>query len=167
MFYKTFYGFAMAICMRYCPNNDDAMEVVNDGFMKIFKGLQSFQVNHANVEATLKSWIKSIMVNTSIDHFRKNNKNIFNTNVNELQIMNASIDEVAVDRMGYKEIMAIVNRLSPAYRTIFNLYAIDGYTHEQIAKQLNISAGTSKSNLAKARANIKKMLTEAGCIYHG
>lgn len=143
------------------------MEVVNDGFLKIFKGLQHFQVNHANVEATLKSWIKSIMVNTSIDHFRKNHKNIFNTAVTEVQLGNSSTEEIAIDRLGHKEILSTVNRLSPAYRTIFNLYAIDGFTHEQIAKQLNISPGTSKSNLAKARANIKKMLTEAGCIYHG
>ena len=160
-FYQLYYGFAMGICMRYCNSADDAMEVMNDSFLKIFRAIHSFESRHDNYEASLMGWMKSIVVNTSIDHFRKNKNNYL---VSELEADHLEITDAmenAVSRMSYKEIMAIVQMLSPCYRTVFNLHVIDGFKHEEIAKQLNISVGTSKSNLAKARSNIQKMLKEA------
>jgi len=148
-FYKMYYGFSMAICMRYCNAKDDAMEVVNDGFMKIYRELHNFKPAYENYETSLKGWMRSIMVNTAIDHFRKND-----------HLETIDIQETSLNKLSYKEIMEIVKRLSPAYRTVFNLYVIEGYKHEEIAEQLNIAVGTSKSNLAKAKMNIQKMLKE-------
>jgi RNA polymerase sigma-70 factor (ECF subfamily) len=151
----------MAICMRYCKNKDDAMEVVNDGFMKVYKELPRFNPRYDNYEASLKGWMKSILVNTAIDHFRKNNKNYLVADLQESHYEMEHLGDTAIDKMSYKEIMELVNQLSPVYKTIFNLFVIDGFKHEEIASQLNITVGTSKSNLSKAKANIQKMLREA------
>jgi RNA polymerase sigma-70 factor (ECF subfamily) len=155
-----FYGFSMAICMRYCSAEEDAVEVVNDGYLKIFKQLHTFDARYSNFEASLKGWMKSIFINTAIDHFRKNKKNQFLGELTERAMGETDAAENAIDKMTYKEIIAVVQRLSPVYRTVFCLYVIDGYKHEDIARQLNITVGTSKSNLSKAKINIQKMLTE-------
>jgi len=160
-FYQYFYGFSMAICMRYCNSKDDAMEVVNDGLVKVFRELQWFKPRYDNYEGSLKGWMKSILVNTAIDHFRKNKNKYFTAEIEASHFEMEQSDETAIDKMTYKEIMELVQRLSPVYKTIFNLFVIDGFKHEEIAKQLNISVGTSKSNLSKAKANIQSMLREA------
>ena len=151
----------MAICMRYAPNNDDAMEIVNDGFLKIFKKLSSFEARYEDMEGSLKGWIKRIMLNTAIDHFRKNNKYLMKVDMGEKVLNIPDETEDSVDKMSYDEIYKVIQQLSPMYRTVFNLYIIDGFKHEEIARQLNISVGTSKSNLAKAKINIQKMLQQA------
>ena len=150
--------------MRYCNQNEDAVEVVNDGFLKIFNSLHSFQPTYENYEVSLMAWIKKIMINTSIDRFRKNQKNHSITEITDKEQVLFEEDESIIDRLSYKEIIAIVQRLTPAYRAVFNLFVIDGYTHEEIAQQLNISPGTSKSNLSKAKVNIQKMLAEVNII---
>ena len=156
----------MAICMRYCNSNDDAMEVVNDGFMKIFKELQNFIPTHSNYEASLKGWMKTIFIHTAIDHYRKNKKNYLVGEMEDAHFEMADAQETAIDKMSYTEIMEMVQQLSPVYKTVFNLFVIDGYKHEEIAQQLNITTGTSKSNLAKARANIQKMLRDRSMKYY-
>ena len=150
----------MSICMRYCNLTEDAVEIVNDGFLKIFNSLHSFHPTYENFEISLMAWIKKIMINTSIDHYRKNHKNHFYSEVNEEEHKLFDDDESIIDRLSYKEILIIVQRLSPVYRAVFNLHVIDGHTHEEIGQQLNISVGTSKSNLSKAKLNIQKMLAE-------
>ena len=160
-FYQQYFGFAMGICMRYCSTHDDAMEVVNDGFLKIFRTLGQFEPRHQNFEASLMGWMKSIFINTAIDHFRKNKNNYLVGEIEDDHLQMTDAMDTAISQMSYKEIMAMVQSLSPCYRTVFNLHVIDGYKHEEIAQQLNIAVGTSKSNLAKARTNIQKMLKEA------
>ena len=103
-------------------------------------------------------WIKSIMIFTAIDNFRKNNRYNQQQDIEETYHNIKDNDETSLDRMSYKEIIELVQKLSPVYRTVFNLYVIDGFKHEEIAGRLNITIGTSKSNLAKARLNIQKML---------
>jgi RNA polymerase sigma-70 factor (ECF subfamily) len=159
-FYKMFYSFAMNICMRYCSSLEDAMEVVNDGYLKIFRRLHAFEPRHQDYEASLKGWMKSILIHTAIDNFRKNNKTHFFAEINETHSYEADAAGNSIDKLSYKELIEIVQQLSPVYRTVFNLYVIDGFKHEEIAQQLNISVGTSKSNLSKAKANIQKMLKE-------
>ncbi len=160
-FYRSFYGFAMAICLRYCNTEDDAMEVVNDGFLKIFRELKNFSPRYENYEASLRGWMKSIFVNTSIDHYRKNHKNLYVSDLDNNNVDITDSEASAIDKMSYKEIIELVQKLSPVYRTVFNLFVIDGFKHEEIARQLNISAGTSKSNLFKAKANIQKMIKDS------
>lgn len=150
----------MSICMRYAHTDDDAMEITNDGFLKVLKELSSFVARYDDLEASLKGWMKKIMVNTAIDHYRKNHKHQMNVSIEENMFHLTDNGETSIDKMSYEEIISIVQQLSPAYRTVFNLYIIDGFKHEEIAKRLNISVGTSKSNLAKAKINIQKMLQE-------
>ncbi len=159
-FYKFYYGFAMNVCMRYGDTNNDAVEIVNDGFLKIFKTLALFQPMYENYEASLMAWMKRIMIYTSIDHFRKNKNKYLVSEIENSHYEISEPAETSVDRMSYKEIFELVQKLSPVFRTVFNLYVIDGYKHEEIASQLKISVGTSKSNLYKARINIQKMLKE-------
>ncbi len=148
----------MGICVRYCHNPDDAIEVTNDGFLKVFKTINNFSPKFDNIEASFMGWMKSIMIYTAIDNFRKNNRYNNHLDIEDAHHDIQENDENSIDRMSYKEIIELVQRLSPVYRTVFNLYVIDGFKHEEIATQLNITVGTSKSNLAKARINIQKML---------
>jgi len=166
-FYTHFYGYAMAICTRYTSTEDDAMEIANDGFLKIFRELSTFVAKYEDVEASLKGWMKKIMVNTAIDHFRKNHKYQANVSIDENSFQAHDNGESSIDKISYEEILKIVQQLSPVYRTVFNLYVIDGFKHEEIAKKLKISVGTSKSNLAKARLNIQKMLQQSQKSLYG
>lgn len=147
--------------MRYCNNTDDASEIVNDGFLKIYRNFNTFNPHYSDVEASLKGWMKRIMINTAIDHIRKNNQRFLVAEIFDNHFNIADETETSIDKMSYDEIIAIVQKLSPVYRAVFNLYVIDGFKHEEIAEQLDISVGASKSNLSKARANLKKMLQEA------
>ena len=156
--YKLYYSFCVSICVRYCYNHDDAIEVTNDGFLKIFKNINNFSPKYENIEASLMGWMQRIMIFTAIDNFRKNNRYNRQQDIEDVHYDIKDSDENSIDRMSYKEIIELVQKLSPVYRTVFNLYVIDGFKHEEIASQLNITVGTSKSNLAKARTNIQKML---------
>jgi RNA polymerase sigma-70 factor (ECF subfamily) len=157
-FYLYLHDFCFRTCITYCKNNDDCHEVVNDGFLKIFLGLKSFRASYENFEISLKSWIKRIMINTAIDKYRKNQKNNLLDEINDNVLDPAAIEESAIDKLSYNEIIKVVQRLSPAYRSVFSLYVIYGFKHEDIARELKISIGTSKSNLLKARMNIQKMI---------
>ena len=110
--------------------------------------------------------MKRIMINTAIDHLRKNNQRFLVAEIFDNHFNIADETETSIDQMSYKEIIAIVQKLSPVYRAVFNLFVIDGYKHEEIAEKLKISVGASKSNLSKARMNIKKMLQEAEINYY-
>jgi len=147
--------------MRYCNNKDDTMEVVNDGFLKIYRELPNFKPAHNNFDASLKGWMKKIFIHTAIDNYRKNKKNYLVGEMEDAHFEMAGAQETAIDKMSYIEIIEMVQRLSPVYRTVFNLFVIDGFKHDEIAAQLHITTGTSKSNLAKARANIQKMISES------
>ncbi len=153
-----YYGFSMGICIRYSAHHTEAEEIVNDGFLKIFHKIETFRPSYKSYEASFVGWIKKIFIYTAIDHYRKNNKSITIPILDDRHLEIIENSASPVDKMSYNEIIALVQKLSPAYRTVFNLYVLDGYTHEEISKQLNISVGTSKSNLAKARINIKKIL---------
>ena len=166
LFYQLYYGYSMGICMRYCTNPDDVAEITNDGFLKIFRALDSFNPKYSDIEASLKGWMKRIMINTAIDRLRKSNQRFLTVEIFDNEFNLTDETETSIDRMTYKEILAVVQCLSPVYRTVFNLFVIDGYKHEEIAQHLKISVGASKSNLSKARMNIKKMLQEAAVNYY-
>ena len=156
----------MGICMRYCKTKDDAMEVVNDGFLKIFRELKNFSPRAGSLESSLRSWIKTIMIHTSIDHFRKNKKIPVQIDPDELShSLLSQIAPAALNKLGVEEIMQTVRELSPAYRLVFNLFVIDGYRHDEIAAFLGISEGTSKSNLSKAKQNLQKKLAALATPY--
>ena len=157
--YTLFFEYASEICLRYASTEEDTIEILNDGFLKIFTELRKFECKHDNPIAAFKAWLKQIMVYTAIDHFRKNKKHLQNTALNEAVLMMPSIEETNLDKLSYKEIIACVQKLPPSYRTVFSLYVLDGFTHNEISEQLGIATGTSKSNLAKAKMHLQKMLS--------
>ncbi|HEV7782621.1 MAG TPA: RNA polymerase sigma factor [Chitinophagaceae bacterium] len=156
--YSSFYGYAMAICDRYTSKQDDAVEILNDGFLKIFREIHHYKPAYADVVSSFKGWLRKIIVYTAIDHFRKNQKHQIVTQLDNVVYQVATVNEDAIDKISYEEIIRSVQDLSPGYRTVFNLFVIDGLSHEEIANQLGISIGTSKSNLSKARRQLQKIL---------
>ena len=151
MLYKHYFGYAMSICIRYARDKEEAQEILNDGFMKVFTKIHLY-----DTEKSFKGWLRRLLINTAIDHFRSNKKHYYH---DELSPANdQAVEGDALDSMSHNDILALVQRLTPMYRTVFSLYVIDGFNHEEIADKLGISVGTSKSNLSKARANLKKML---------
>jgi RNA polymerase sigma factor (sigma-70 family) len=158
--YIFFFEYASSICLNYAATNDDAIEIMNDGFLKIFTELKKFDCKHDNPIAAFKAWLKRIMIYTAIDHYRKNKKHSKQTEINDEVLTVAGNDETNLDKLSYKEIIACVYKLPPAYKTVFSLYVLDGFTHDEISKQLGIAIGTSKSNLSKARVHLQKMISE-------
>jgi RNA polymerase sigma factor (sigma-70 family) len=150
LLYQHYYAYAISICMRYCRSMEEAKEILNDGFMKVFQ-----KIDQHETELSFKAWLRRIMIHTAIDHYRKQSKHYYHSDVSETKNI-ASVSGNALDELSHTELIAMIQQLSPAYRAVFNLHVIDGYTHEEIAEILNISAGTSKSNLAKARENLRK-----------
>ena len=156
--YNSFFSYAMSICSRYTSNYEDSLEIINDGFLKVFKELYRYEPVYANVISSFKGWLRRIMANTAIDHFRKHSKHHFKNNVIGQDFQLSSKDENVLDRISYEEILRSVQKLTPGYRVIFNLFVIDGFTHEKISARLGISIGASKSNLARGRRQLKKIL---------
>lgn len=156
--YCSFYGYAMSICDRYSGNYDDAVEILNDGFLKVFKEIHKYQPAYADTVASFKGWIRKILVYTAIDHYRKIKKHLLNGHTDPVTLQVASTQETALDKLSYQEILKAVQKLSPAYRTVFNLFVMEGMSHDEISKKLGIAEGTSKSNLAKARMHLQKIL---------
>lgn len=151
--YQTFYGYSMSVCLRYASSRQEAQEILNDGFMKVFTKLDTF-----DEKKTFKLWLRRILIHTAIDLYRKNQHFRNNSDISEAYYL--SEDPQAIGQITEQEILSLVQKLSPAYRTVFNLHVIEGYTHEEIGRQLGIHEGTSKSNLFKARQHLQKMLTE-------
>ncbi|MEO1053924.1 MAG: RNA polymerase sigma factor [Bacteroidota bacterium] len=154
LLYQHFYGYSMSVCVRYSSTEDEAKEILNDGFMKVFTKLDLY-----DQKRSFKAWLRRILINTALDHYRKNLKH---NNEVDIYLGENQYSEVnVVDDLSYNEIIGLVQCLSPAYRTVFSMYVIDGYTHEEIGEKLGISVGTSKSNLSKAKANLRKMLVKS------
>ena len=156
--YNSFYGYAMAICDRYTNKEEDAVEILNDGFLKIFREIHHYKPAYSDVVSSFKGWLRKIMIYTAIDHFRKNHKHQMVTDLDNVVYQVASINEDAIDKISHEEIIRSIQDLSPAYRTVFNLFIIEGLSHEEIARKFGISVGTSKSNLSKARRQLQKIL---------
>jgi RNA polymerase sigma factor (sigma-70 family) len=154
MLYKAFYGFSMAICLRYAGNRDEAAEVMNQGFFKVFKNIDRYDAGRP-----FKAWLGKIMMNVSIDYYRANLKMAYTEDIETAEHL--SDGDYTDKNLNYNDLLAMVQRLPQAYRTVFNLFAIDGYSHDEIGEMLNINAGTSKSNLFKARQKLKQMILDA------
>lgn len=151
--YEQHYGKMMGICLRYSNNSEDAKDILNEGYIKVFRYLQRYKVG-----TSLEGWIRRIMINTSIDFYRKAIRH--RTEDIEYASNTAATGEDAVSKYSAKEILSVIQTLPPSYRAVFNLYAIEGYSHREVANQLGISESTSRSNLVKARAKLKVLLTK-------
>lgn len=148
----------MAICDCYAANEEDAIEILNDGSLKIFKEIHRFKPAYSNEMNSFKGWLRKIMVCTAIDHFRKNVKHKVVGELNVSSLNTYAEQETPLEKISHDEIIRAIQDLSPAYRTVLNLFIIEGFSHEEIAEQLGIAVGTSKSNLAKARKQLQKKI---------
>jgi RNA polymerase sigma-70 factor (ECF subfamily) len=150
--YQHFYGYAMSICLRYADDRDEAAELLNEAFMKIFKNIRNFDIG-----MPFKPWLRKILINTCINNYRRK-KISFTVDIESAK--DHSDTEEILSGISYQEILDIIRQLSPAYRAVFNLHVIEGYKHEEIAEMLNISVGASKSNLSKAKRNLQQLLKD-------
>jgi RNA polymerase sigma-70 factor (ECF subfamily) len=159
--YGHYYGYALKIVFRYIYRYDKAVDVVNDGFVKLFKNFEKFKCeDDEHIERVLMGWIRRIMINTSIDELRRNNMMPEIGGMPDHVWEQPDKSEGADQKLLYKELIAQVKRLPPAYRAVFNMFVIDGLIHHEVADALGISVGTSKSNLSKARALLQKFIKD-------
>lgn len=149
--YKLFYGYGMSVAIRYVRSEEEAISVVNDSFMKVFKGVKGF-----DLEKPFKPWFRRIVVNTSINHIQKQSKFKVESNIEDIGEVAAR--EEILSQINYKDLIQMVQSLGVGYRTVFNLYVIDGFKHEEIAKTLGIAVSTSKSNLSRARHRMRELI---------
>ncbi|MAY85074.1 MAG: RNA polymerase subunit sigma-70 [Flavobacteriales bacterium] len=155
--YKAMYSSMMAVCYRYASRREDAKDLFQEGFIKVFDKIGKY-----NFKGSLQGWIRRIMVNHAIDHYRRN-KNKFSMSESLMEaerIPEKDLDESVFEDITADELLSLVQELSPVYRSVFNMYVLDDYTHAEIAEELGISEGTSKSNLSKAKRNLKTMVLQ-------
>lgn len=161
LLYDNYRAFALKIVFRYIYNYEEALEITNDGFVKFFLQIDKFRCeNEANADKFLPGWIKRIMINTAIDLLRKKmllpEIGGIAEDVWDMKDKTVSAEQMII----YKDLVSMVKKLPPPYRIVFNMHAIDGYTHIEIAESLKIPVGTSKSNLLRARALLQKYLNQ-------
>jgi RNA polymerase sigma factor (sigma-70 family) len=152
--YKRFAPKMYAVCLRYTNNADDAQDLLQEGFIKIYKNLHRFRA-----EGSFEGWVRRVFVNTSIEHFRKKSTKLSLVSEKEENALEDT-DITALESLAEKDIINIIQQLSPGYRTVFNLYVVEGYSHKEIGELLGISEGTSKSQLARAKSVLQKKVAQ-------
>ena len=159
--YNLLTNYAMGICLRYASNQQEAEEILQEGFMKLFRNMEKFDMyRHHDTLSALKGWFKRILINACIDQYRKNRNNAMTFTLTEEFDAPAVNQATAIDQLSYKELIDAMRLLSPGYRQVFNLFVVEGLSHEDIAEKLGISVGTSKSNLSKAREKMRKIILQ-------
>jgi len=149
--YKLFHNAMAALCMRYAKNMEDATEVMNDGFLKVFKNIQQYEAG----KAAISTWIRTIMIHAAIDFLRKKKVNYIDKPLYEEE---AGIENEAIQKTDADILLAMIRQLPTATQLVFNLYAIDGFNHVEIASLLDISEGTSRWHVSEARKQLKQLL---------
>lgn len=149
--YEDHYKTMMAVCLRYSNSNEDAFDILHEGFLKVFLNIQSYEPG-----SLFQAWIRRIMVNTAIDFYRRESRRT-TYDLDEARSMTYSKNG-PIESMTVEEVMKAVQQLPPIYRAVFNMFAIEGYSHREIAEHLGITESTSRSNLVKARTKLKEML---------
>ncbi|MBN2682867.1 MAG: RNA polymerase sigma factor [Bacteroidales bacterium] len=158
--HKLFYGKMLAVCCRYATDRDEAKDILQDGFIKVFQRIKSYESKGA-----LEGWVRRIIVNNAIDHIRKKRDFVL-SNEEDSRLENLSeessdiLEEENYTQLKAEIIMNLIQKLSPAYKAVFNMYVLENLSHKEIADMLGINVGTSKSNLAKAKARLKEMFDE-------
>lgn len=151
--YEDHYPSMYPLCRRYANTEDDALDILHDGFIKVFRNIEKYQVG-----TSLGAWIKRIIVNTAIDYYRRENRRRV-MDIEDAKNQVVDTDDI-LSRISAEEIIGLLQNLTPAYRSVFNLYVIEGYSHKELAEILNITESTSRSNLVKARTKLKELLAQ-------
>ena len=151
--YERYFPYGMSVTVRYCDDRQEAVAVLHTAFLKVFRKLDAYDASRP-----FEPWFRTIVVRACLDAVRARAK----IATVELDDGLAAYDrEETLSRIGYEELLGMVQNLTAGYRTVFNLYVIDGFKHEEIAERLGISVGTSKSNLSKARVILQRMVRES------
>ena len=156
-FYERFYGYALSVCLAHASNPDDAREMLNDGFMKAFRGLKNL-----NNEAVLLPWLRRIMVNTAIDYYRKNRKRAADVSTESVAHTLAEPylnDDGILAELAAEDILRALHQLPLPYRFVFSLYVLEGYSHREIAGRLGLAESTSRAHLSEANRLLRHALT--------
>ena len=149
--YEENYSLLMGVCLRYSSNQEDALDILHEGFIKILNNIHKYQPG-----TSLIAWMRRIIVNTAIDYYRMQTRRRTDDLETAYEVQTSEPD--AVSQLTVQEIIACIQRLSPAYRSVFNLYVVEGFSHKEIAEILHITESTSRSNLVKARTKLKDLL---------
>lgn len=154
LLYETYAPQMMAVCYRYAQDQAEAQDMLQEGFVKVFQHLERYQDR-----GSLEGWIRRIMVNTAIDHLRRRKKQQQDIELNE-GIVDAGVSD-ALDDLEAEFLMDLIQQLPDGYRAVFNMYAVEGYSHQEIAQQLGISEGTSRSQYTRARNQLQRLIKAA------
>lgn len=149
--YEDHYSIMYPVCQRYACDDEEALDILHEGFIKVFRYISKYTVG-----TSLRAWIKRIMVNTAIDHYRKRSRKRVEDIDQAYKLQTSDPDAISV--LAAEEIIKALQVLSPAYRAVFNLYIVEGYSHKEVADKLGISESTSRSNLVKARQKLREAL---------
>lgn len=152
--YKNFYASMINICQRYTGNEQDAVEVMNNGFLKVFNNIQRYESG----KGTLYTWIRTVVVHCCLDYLKLRQRQSIHEEIYP-EAEEIQVEPEAISNMKVNQLLLFVRQLPAATRTVFNLYIMEGYTHKEIASILNISEGTSKWHLSEARKNLKQMIS--------
>ena len=149
--YRRFSPRMYAVCLRYAGTAEEAEDILQEGFIKVYKKLSTFRR-----EGSFEGWVRRIFVNTAIEHFRRKRylQPVTEKEENTLEGSYLSV----LDNLAERDIMDLIQKLSPGYRTVFNMYVIEGYSHKEIGEMLGISEGTSKSQLSRAKVILQQMV---------
>ncbi len=157
-FYEKYSKKVFGICMRYAKNQTDAEDILQEGFIKVFKYLKDYKGT-----GSIEGWIRRIIITTSLNYYKK--KNLLNKEIDPEHINNPFPNDInAVSEMSHNEILDIIRELPYGYQTVFNLNTIEGYSHKEISKMMNISVNTSKSQLSRAKLSLRKRINEVFSI---
>jgi RNA polymerase sigma factor (sigma-70 family) len=157
LLYKKFAATMLGVCMRYSSSRDEAEDIVQEGFIKIFQRITSFRR-----EGSFEGWMKRIMINQALNHYRKNRKLPYHSvieEIDETEILDLE-DPEPIDQIPSETLMTMIQRLPEGYRMVFNLYVFEEFSHKEIAESLNVSESTSKTQLLKARRLLRKRILE-------
>lgn len=154
LLFERYAPIMMGVVIRYINDQERANDVLQDGFIKIFKNIKTFKK-----DGSFEGWMRRIMINTALDQLRKNKKNYLHVDVDDVKT-NLSVDSNVESKMQTDVLLNLVQQLPDGYRTVFNLYAIEGYTHKEIGEMLEIAENTSKSQYSRARGILRNMLKE-------
>ncbi len=151
--YKDFYSYAMSICRLYTYSEEDAVSILNDSFLKAFSSIEKKKYNNT---IPFKSWLRRILINTSIDSYRKNSKHFYQQEIEEATQLTANSN--IIDELTAKDIINLLDELPESHRIVFNLYEIQGFNHKEISEKLNISESSSRVFLTRAKKKLRILI---------
>jgi RNA polymerase sigma-70 factor (ECF subfamily) len=151
LLYKQFAAKMLGVCMRYATDRMEAEDMLQNGFIRVFQKMCDYRG-----EGSFEGWVRRIMVHSSIEYYRKHHKMMQVVDMDEVD--EPSVDPVAMANLDAKDLITLIQQLAPGYRMVFNLYAIEGFSHKEIGEIIGISEGASKSQLSRARAILKEQV---------